>query len=279
MSHNKRKSMLEVENRASRDIRTEQDKKQSYQRELSRQVQERLARKEEEKAAEALAEQKLKRQLQEMEVNVQKHISKHTNKVKSSQSKKDTLGDVINSNANCINTALSMNYVLKHRDTTDYNTLTEPLEPRPDIMRNDSSKQAKMRELKARLQSAKQEAFAALEEKEKSEAKLFELKAKLIQMKHDKEGYMNKLKTALHQTKVDEKSHVFVCDTAFVPVEAGVAGSNAVEHRKARNSVEGNRAAYKINSGVRRWSSRQPNSRCEQEIRELHGLIDNYYRK
>ena len=275
MSHNKRKPTLDVENRASRDVRSEQEKKAALNRDLSLQVQERLAQKEAKRIEEELANKKLKLMSEKMEADVQKHI----NKTKSNAGKKETLAEVLHSNANCINTALSMNYVLKHRDTTDYNTLTEPLEPRPEIIRNDSSKQAKMCELKTRLESAKQEAIEALEEKQKSESKLFELKAKLIQMKADKESYMNRLNAAISRTKIDDKSRAFDCDTAFVPIEDVSGDVRAVPARHNRNSVDDSKPAYRINSGVRRWSSRQPGNRCEQEIRDLNDLIDNYHRK
>lgn len=274
MSHNKRKCFLDSENRTSKDVRAEIERRQNYQRDLSNQVAERqlLEREEKEK------EEKLKQQFQEMQVTMQNHIKKHQEKAKSIQTKKETFADVLNSKANCINTDLSKNYVLKHREAKDYNTLTDTSGLKPDLIRNDSGKHQRLKQLRSRLQEAKQKAFEALDNKEKSEARLFELKAQLKQMKQDKEGYMAKLKSALSQNKADDTSNAFLCETDFIPVNNNDNAEITRVSRQPRHSVE-NKPGYRIHSGVRRWSSRQPNDKCEKEIKDLQGLIDNYYKK
>lgn len=276
MSHNKRRNVLSSENRTSKELALEMERKILYQRELANQVAERkaqdLAKKEE--------EERLHRQFEEMQITMANHIKMQEDKKKAkmNQNKKDKLAEVLNSNANCINTALSKNYVLKHRETTDYNTLTDTSDLKPDLIRNDSGKQVRLRQMRTKLEEAKKKAMEALEEKEKRETKLFELKSQLKRMQQEKEGYMIKLKEALVRNNVPETSNVFLCETDFIPVSAQDLTNHKLEQRQPRYSV-GDKTAYKIHSGGRKWSTRGASSKCEKEIKDLQGLIDNYYRR
>ena len=273
MPYNKRKSVLDTENRTSKDKDEDMARKLAYQNELANQIAERkaqeLAKKEE--------EDKLQRQFEEMNKNMEDQMKVHIERARSMYTKKDPINEVFNSNANCINTALSKNYVLKHKETADYNTLTDTTVIKPDLIRNDSSKHFRLKQLRERLKEAKDKAFEALDTKEKSEARLFELKAQLKRMQQEKDGYMVKLKAALNRNKLDDTSNVFLCETDFIPVDNKTVTENAPINEPARNSLHG-KPLYGNNNKIRGGSARRNTDRCDKEIIELQGLIDNYYR-
>ena len=276
MNQNRHKSAFDSGNRSSKELEVEVDQKKAYQRDLVYQIAERkpqnLNKKKDEKE-----EENLQRQFHEMQLAMATHIKKQEEKVRSTTSKKDSLVDVLNSKVNCINTDLSKNYVLKHKKTSDYNTLTDTSDIKPDLIRNDSGKQMRLRQLKSKLQDVKQKAFETLESKEKSEAKLFELKSQLKRMQMDKERYMTKLKAAINRNNADEISNVFLCETDFIPINVQQSIKEITNDEKTRHSLYG-RPTYRINSGGRKWSTRGTSKKCEEEIKDLQGLLDNYYK-
>lgn len=291
--NSRKRNIFKYENEDPEIIRKEQEKKRKLQEDWNKQIQEKNKRKEKEKEELAEKEKKLqmKQQMKEkvfkerMEKNkdtIQNHVRKKEEKQKNKTN--SSVQYVLNSGKNMINTALSKQYIMKHKETKDYNTLTNTNDAKPDIIRSNSGEQKKLLKLTERLKKAKKNAFHALEAKTESQNKLFDLRNTLSTLKKEKEVYMMRLKEALKKTTGQESTGMgvnmsipFLCETNFVPINGAneEVDFNVIDDDERENSPFGNK--FSTIKGKRQKSSKKTVDMCEKEISDLQDILDNYY--
>ena len=293
LSFNK-KSVLRLENMTSQELKQKENKKKFYRNQLLEQIEEKKIRKlEEEKRQrkkDQLIEQKMRNKYKQVQIKTETHIKKHSKEnlgspaCKITEIKKIRLSTQKNNSSltykeinkrSLINTSLSKNYVMKHKETDDYNTLTVASDSnrhnlkfqRNKKKRNsffeNSDKKKKVRKLRLKLQELQKKCLKAMQEKEKAEKTLLKKNKELKELKSEIKINQKicKENNFLNNDQIENFSVSIPCQTDFIPI------SKEVFHDRSSS-----KNLFHINSCSKK------SIKNESVINNFDDIIQNYYK-
>lgn len=283
LSFNK-KSVLRFENMSSEELKRKENKKIFYRNQLLEQIEEKKRQKfEEEKRqrkTDELIEQKMRNKYKQVQKSTEAHIKKHSKEnlgspackifeEKNKSTKKNTSSSYKENNKkSLINTSLSKNYVMKHKITDDYNTLTVASESNRHNLKfqkkkknsffENSAEKKKIRNLRLKLQELQKKCLRTMQEKEKAE-KLLLKKNKILK------DLKNKLEenNFFDDDQIENFSGSIACQTDFIPIPK--QDFNINNKKSSKNLFYRN-------------STTKKSIKNESVINNFDDIIQNYYK-